>query len=414
MLLAPFFALTALVATLALVSTASAATAPQSKYKVGPGVYLAPADQADVGVRSRAANAEDLAQREPRIVGGTPVDISQVPWQTAIVRADNNFQFCGGTLVAPNVVITAAHCIFDSDGTAIEVSPGEIKVVTGRTVLSSSQGQELPVTNFFIFLDAQGRPLYNAQNSSYDVAVFQLGANSTTGTPIQIPGPGEEPLWENGRRALVSGWGTTSFQGQASNQLLATEVYMTQEGTCRRVYSGDFDATTSTCAGVFDGGRDSCQGDSGGPLVVATAQGGARLVGDVQSGIGCAEPRTPGIYGRFGSDALRSGLQQIVATLSGVNVVGSGATAPTDITVEQGENIGLNRAETNCFANRKCRSFNASRCRPNGVGVSCRETLTSKLRRGRKKTCKQTILFTADTGRIVDTPLGRKTCKKTG
>ena len=127
--------------------------------------------------------------------------------------------------------------------------------------------------------------------------------------PIRLPGPDERELWNLGRSAIVSGWGHTSFEGSPSDQLLATEVYMTPESTCKLVYGNGFTSTTSICAGVFEGGRDTCQGDSGGPIAVPTAQGGFRLAGDVQSGIECANPRTPGIYGRFGTDPLQTDLR---------------------------------------------------------------------------------------------------------
>jgi hypothetical protein len=411
--LAALFAAAALLAMLGAAQSASAA----ETYDAGNGYYLGSATDADIPVENGKRDAADLRGVEPRIVGGRPVDISQVPWQTALVVSpllnDGNAherQFCGGSLVAPNVVVTAAHCIFNREGDALELFPEDVNVVTGRTVLSSSQGQELPVADFFVFFDDQGNTAYNPNNSAFDVAIFQLGANSTTGGLIQIPGPGEEPLWEPGREALVSGWGHTRSGGEGSDQLLATNVYMTPDGICDRVYSGNY-TDTSTCAGVFNGGRDSCQGDSGGPLVAPTAQGGARLVGDVQSGIGCAEPRTPGIYGRFGSNPLQGGIANVVANLSGVNVLGSGATAPTTIVLAQGENMALNRAEEKCFAKNKCIEFDADKCTQIGQNVQCREILISKAKKGKRKKCKQNILYTAEGGTIQQLPQGERKCK---
>jgi hypothetical protein len=211
---------------------------------------------------------------------------------------------------------------------------------------------------------------------------------------------------------LVSGWGHTRSGGQGSDQLLATEVYMARDSVCNRVYSGNF-TDTSTCAGVVAGGRDSCQGDSGGPLVAPTAQGGVRLVGDVQSGIGCAEPRTPGIYGRFGANPLQDGLREAVAAQSGLNIVGSGATAPTNITIPQAENLTFARGDEQCRKTRGCRSFAAKRCRPSGTGVQCQGVVVSK-RNGRRKVCKENVLFAADTGTITETRLGKRKCKTTG
>ena len=414
-------ALVALAAMLALAPSALAGKTPQTPFKVAPGVFLG--DKSTIGVDPQPGGPGPAkggdAEKRPRIVGGVPLDISDVPWQTAITLSPNlepgtarDRQFCGGSLVAPTVVITAAHCIFNQDGTDFQFAPSELAAVTGRTVLSSTQGQEIQVTNFFVAVDEAGFPLYNPNNSSWDVAILELAQPSTTGGLIQLPGPGETELWSQGRRAIVSGWGHTSFKGTPSDQLLGTEVYMTRESTCDFVYEGNFDPSTSTCAGVFNGGRDSCQGDSGGPLAVPTAQGTHRLVGDVQSGIGCAEPRTPGIYGRFGTDPVQTALRNAVLSLSNVDIVGSGATPPTDFSPPQGQDLGWAYAEDACNRSRKCREFASNRCKLGVSTVQCRIILVSKLKKGRKKTCKQNVLFSAGGGTIAEEPVGKKKCKK--
>ncbi len=90
----------------------------------------------------------------------------------------------------------------------------------------------------------------------------------------------------------------------------------------------------------------------------------------------------------------------IAAQISGIDIVGSGATPPTTITLDQGKDLGWTHAEASCNKSRKCRSFNSTRCQVNGTGVQCRETLTSRLRRGKQKKCKQNILYTAEGGTI--------------
>ena len=144
-----------------MLSAAPAASAAET-YDAGNGYYVGSVKDAGVPVEKGTPDPAELRSAQPRIVGGQPVDISQVPWQTALVVSpltnDGNAherQFCGGSLVAPNVVITAAHCIFNQEGDALQVFPEDVNVVTGRTVLSSSQGQELPVTDFFVFFDDQ-------------------------------------------------------------------------------------------------------------------------------------------------------------------------------------------------------------------------------------------------------------------
>ena len=402
---------------------ADAADAPGKK--VAPGVYAV--EGGELEADRSAPDVGASTEREPRIVGGNPVDISQVPWQVAVALSPNSplgpgpvpadeRQFCGGSLLTPTLVVTAAHCVFNSEGTDLQVFAEDVTAITGRTVLSSNAGQEIQVSGIVVFVDGQGRPLYNSQNNAWDVALLQLGQPSTTGSPIKLAGPDELALWSFGRRSYVSGWGHTRFEGEGSDQLLLTEVMMVDDARCiASVGRTGFDGRVSTCAGGLSGGRDSCQGDSGGPLVVPSAQGAIRLIGDVQSGVGCALKDTPGIYGKFGAGdiqvALDSAAQQFGGATPG-QIIGSGGTPPTDISAAQGLDLTRASAQDSCEEKTKCKRFNANKCTQVGTGYQCTAELRNKSRRGKKTTCTQKLLWTADGGDISVTAQGKKTCKK--
>jgi trypsin len=175
--------------------------------------------------------ASPAAGAGPRIVGGSPTTIEEWPWQVAIAADPDSFagngfqrQFCGGSLVAPNIVLSAAHCfhdVFDSNGDFDD--PDLFSVITGQTTLSSDVGEEIAVSNLFVAVDAGGTPIYEAAGDptpsgpalfddftfEWDAVFVTLAANSTS-TPIKVAGPDETALWEAGRDAVATGWGTTS------------------------------------------------------------------------------------------------------------------------------------------------------------------------------------------------------------
>jgi hypothetical protein len=308
-------------------------------------------------VMTTLALAAPATATDDRIVGGAPATVQQYPWQVAVASNDattpgNGYdrQFCGGTLVAPTIVITAAHCTFDFPGpVGSGFNPAnEFEVFTGRTTLSSSEGQAIDVAQLYYFEGSPGAPvlqaqasdpspstgqLYNPETGEWDAVFLQLAAPSTTGSPIKIAGPDETALWAAGEPALISGWG--DLEEGASlfpDQLYAAQISILTDADCG-AYGADFVPSTMVCAGVVAGGTDTCQGDSGGPLVVRAFERGkavstVRLVGDVSFGIGCARAGLPGVYGRLAADPMRSAFRSGIQQVAGVDVVGSSALVP--------------------------------------------------------------------------------------
>ncbi len=281
---------------------------------------------------------------EPRVVGGQQTEISEWPWQVAIADppapGEDGYdrQFCGGSLVAPTVVVTAAHCAYDFEASEFQ-PPEAFSVISGRTTLSSDEGAETPVVDLFYFVEtasgpaaqsqtepAAGPALYDPEESEqWDVVLLELdSAAPAPAAPIQIAGAGERDLWEAGDPAFVTGWGSiaTAF-GPYPDDLQEAEVEIVADGDCEFAYGGSFFVETMVCAGLYpEGGRDSCQGDSGGPLVVPAAAGGFRLVGDTSFGTGCGLPGFPGVYGRLADDPMRSALEAAVLEIAGVDITG--------------------------------------------------------------------------------------------
>ena len=221
---------------------------------------------------------------QARIIGGRQPETGDHPWVVYLLDA-SGLQFCGGTLVAPTKVLTAAHCVASSVAS-------QVTVVVGRDDKQSSAGVAAHAT------DAWVSPDYVSPGRGLDAAVLTLD-RTVTATPLPLAGAGDAGLYTDGVAARIYGWGTTAESGAASRVLLSATVPLRSDAYCRK---GDaaYDAKVSTCAGYDVGGVDSCQGDSGGPLV---ADG--KLVGITSFGDGCAEAGHPGYYTRVGSVAAR-------------------------------------------------------------------------------------------------------------
>ncbi|MCX4746473.1 serine protease [Kitasatospora sp. NBC_01287] len=240
------------------------------------------------------------AQADRRIVGGWADTAVQRPWMVAVAsRAQfgdaRSGQFCGGTLVTPTKVVTAAHCFYDEREGRPTKRPG-LAVIVGRTDLTGQDGVEVPVTNVWI------HPQYSYLQNMQDVAVLTLAAPQDPRGVLPMVGQDETAPYAAGTRAQVYGWGDTSGRATYANTLHGVDVPIVADAVCARDYPGGsdgaFDARGMVCAGESEGGKDACQGDSGGPLVV-----NGRLVGVVSWGAGCAEAGHPGVYTRLAAVA---------------------------------------------------------------------------------------------------------------
>jgi hypothetical protein len=325
--------LLAVLAQIAIQASPTGTAVAQAQYEPGPsvapGVFLA---EVPGGAASGDRQAPRSDEVQPRIVGGTTTTIAEWPWQAAVTLnpafyPGNGFdrQFCGGSLVAPTIIVTAAHCVHKAGNTFYPVS--DHASITGRTTLSnSSQGQEIPWSNYYIFVNSSGKPLFNPQTFDWDVVFAQLSSPSSS-TPVQIAGANEASFWAPGNEnAWATGWGTTSSGGSRSDTLREVNIDRIADSSCSASssYGGYFHPETMVCAGEMAGGQDTCQGDSGGPLVTPVGGGAFRLIGDTSWGNGCGAANYPGVYGRVAQSPMCSALQSGILSVAGVNVVGSG------------------------------------------------------------------------------------------
>lgn len=232
---------------------------------------------------SSAFAQEEIKPGGRRIVGGEPTAIQQHPWQVAlIITRPEGAYLCGGSIIAQQWVLTAAHCFRTSD------APSAVKLKAGATNYVA-EGIWSAIERIVVH---EG---YDPRTYAHDLALIQL--KSAPAGRI-IPLAGADVSLKPGQPLEVTGWGATAQGGDASHDLLKARVPYVENATCNELasYNGKI-LPGMICAGYREGGIDSCQGDSGGPLVWRTAEGPV-LVGVVSFGEGCARKLKYGVYTR--------------------------------------------------------------------------------------------------------------------
>jgi transmembrane serine protease 9 len=221
---------------------------------------------------------------QPRIVNGVDAGVRDARWQVGLIAAGfpaAGGQFCGGSVIAAQWILTAAHCVENT-------APQAIRIFSGSIDLNSPE----PLAEV---QDIKVHERWNAATMENDIALLKLAAplalRPDKVTAVQVAANSPVP----GDLVYVTGWGATSEGGAGSIRLQKVVVPVVRLAQCnaRDFYNGAILAGM-VCAGV--GGKDSCQGDSGGPLTDAVAGASPIQFGVVSWGIGCARPNKPGVY----------------------------------------------------------------------------------------------------------------------
>lgn len=239
-----------------------------------------------VSIAHAAGSRSGDAPAQASIVGGKVATPGSYPWMAFVVGIEGEEAFtCSGTVVAPKVVLTAAHCTLNEESGALR-NAASYSVVTGAVNWTSPERTVSTVTRLVPY------PKFAAgttRNAFGDVGLLALTA-PVTAPPIPLA---ESPRFVRlGTHARIAGWGMTNVAQRGFTESLMWTKTVVDGSRCEGLWG-------RVCIVDFPRFRSgACFGDSGGPLFAHDPKRGWIEFGVTQGGFDLCTTRRPQIYTR--------------------------------------------------------------------------------------------------------------------
>jgi len=228
------------------------------------------------------------------VVGGQISAPGAWPWQAALYMKEGGYLrfLCGASIIAPSILVSAAHCFYDDEENVVEAE--NFVIVVGKHDLRKTPegSQRIPVSEVII------HDRYRHSTYDHDIALIKLDRDLKF-TPAVQPVPLNEFEPKAGEMCWVTGYGKTNASVSGSSPtLMEAPLPIFPRKLCVEQYADQNLKITSDmlCAGYPEGGKASCSGDSGGPLV-CNSTGKWNLCGVVSFGMTeCGSKEAPGVF----------------------------------------------------------------------------------------------------------------------
>ncbi|CAF2500175.1 unnamed protein product [Rotaria sp. Silwood2] len=243
----------------------------------------------------------------PKIINGIEARPNSWPWLVSIgiqYRGptgiwQNRTHVCGGTLIEPSHVLTAAHCVEQ------KIDDRFVPLTSTNPSLESFYILRIGIHDIRL---TQPKEIYRAKriyvhenfiSSTFenDIAIIRLDRPvpvTENTSPICLPSSNVAA----GKKVIVAGWGTVAETARVHSHVLRqANVNILPPINCRVYADIHYDGSKQLCAAALDWSKDTCAGDSGGPLMYQ--ENGIWSIGGITSyGYGCSKRGFPGVYTR--------------------------------------------------------------------------------------------------------------------